>query len=303
MIKITVEDAFIGERLDAYMALLLPEYSRGVIQTWIKSEKVLVNQKVVKNNYRLKEDDEIEYEITEADTSITPIEMDLDIVYEDDVMMVVNKPKGLIVHPSPTTLNQATLVHGLMAYTDQLSNINGDLRPGIVHRLDKDTSGLLMIAKTNEAHEILVEALKDREIDREYMALVHHPFNHQSALVDAPIGRDLKNRQRMAVTDVNSKVAKTHITLVENFKEYALLKCKLDTGRTHQIRVHCSYIDHPLVGDQTYSYKNTPKADGQCLHAFKLGFTHPITKERMEFTSEAPQVMLDMIEAARNELI
>lgn len=303
MIKLTVEDEFEKERIDAYMALLLPDYSRGVIQTWIESEKVLVNGKKVKNNYRLKLDDEISYEITEADTTIKPIEMELDIVYEDDDVMVVNKPKGLIVHPSPTTLNQVTLVHGLLAYTDKLSNLNGDLRPGIVHRLDKDTSGLLMVAKTNEAHEILVEALKERDVEREYTALVHHPFNHQSALVDAPIGRDPRNRQRMTVTDRNSKVAKTHIALLENFKDYALFKCKLDTGRTHQIRVHCSYIDHPIVGDQTYSYKNTPKADGQCLHASKLSFIHPVTKERLTFTKEAPKVMLDMIEAARNELI
>lgn len=303
MIKLIVEDEFVKERVDAYMALLLPEYSRGVIQTWIENEKVLVNGKAVKNNYRLKLDDEIAYEITEADTSIKPVKMDLDIVYEDDQLMVVNKPKGLIVHPSPSTLNQVTLAHGLLAYTDQLSDVNGDLRPGIVHRLDKDTSGLLLIAKTNETHEYLVEALKDREIDREYMALVHHPFNHQSALIDAPIGRDPKNRQRMAVTDRNSKVAKTHIELMENFKEYALLKCILDTGRTHQIRVHCSYIKHPLVGDYTYSYKNTPDANGQCLHAYKIGFVHPVTKEKMSFTKEAPEVMTSMIEAARNELI
>lgn len=303
MIKITVEDHFSGERIDAYMALVLPDYSRGVIQGWIENHKVLVNNKPVKNNYRLKPEDEISYEITEADTTISPVEMNLDIVYEDNDIMVVNKPKGMIVHPSPSTLNQETLVHGLLAHTTQLSDCNGDLRPGIVHRLDKDTSGLLIVAKTNEAHEILVQELKDREIDREYMALVHHPFNHQSALVDAPIGRDPRNRQRMTVTDRNSKVARTHVTLVENFKEYALLKCKLDTGRTHQIRVHLSYIDHPLVGDQTYSYKNSPKTEGQCLHAFRIAFNHPITKERMEFTAPMPQVMLDMIEVARNESI
>lgn len=303
MIKITVEDHFSGERIDAYMALVLPDYSRGVIQGWIENKKVLVNGKSVKNNYRLKSEDEISYEISEEDTTLRPIKMDLDIVHEDDYIMVVNKPKGLIVHPSPSTLNQDTLVHGLLAHTDKLSNLNGDLRPGIVHRLDKDTSGLLIVAKTNEAHEVLVQELKDREIDREYKALVHHPFNHQSALVDAPIGRDTRNRMRMTVTDRNSKVAKTHITLIENFADYALLKCKLDTGRTHQIRVHCSYIDHPLVGDQTYSYKNTPKADGQCLHAFHIAFNHPITKERLDFTCDMPKIMEETIEAARNGTI
>lgn len=299
MNKIIVDEEFEGMRLDAYMALALPEFSRGILQSWIEEGKILVNSKEVKNKYRIKEDDEIVYTITESDTQITPIDLNLDIVFEDEHIMVVNKPKGLIVHPSPSTLQQATLVNGLLFHTKNLSDANGDLRPGIVHRIDKDTSGLLIVAKTNEAHDILVEDLKDRKINREYLALVHHVFGHQSALVDAPIGRDPRNRQRMAVVERNSKPARTHLYLEERFEDHSLLRCKLDTGRTHQIRVHCLYIDHPIVGDQTYSYKNTPDTQGQCLHAYRLGFIHPITKESMSFEAPMPEVMASFIEGLR----
>lgn len=299
MSKQIIEELNVGDRLDQYIATLLPEYSRNVIQTWIEDEKITVNGRKVKNNYRLKLNDEVSYEITEQETELQPIKMDLNIVYEDDAIIVIDKPKGLIVHPSPSTLSQATLVHGLLAHTKSLSDINGALRPGIIHRIDKDTSGLMIVAKTNEAHEILVQDLKDRLISREYYALVHHPFKHQSALVDGPIGRDPRNRQRMTVTEHNSKEARTHLYLIENFKEYALLRCKLETGRTHQIRVHCSYIQHPIVGDQTYSYKNTLDTQGQCLHAFKLKFNHPITHEALEFESPMPPIMKETIEEIR----
>lgn len=301
MKKIIIDEEFEGMRLDAFMAVALPDYSRGVVQSWVEEGKIQVNERTVKNNYRVKEDDVVTYTITEADTSITPIEMNLDIVYEDDHIMVVNKPKGLIVHPSPSTLNQPTLVHGLLHHTTQLSDANGDLRPGIVHRIDKDTSGLLVVAKTNEAHLILVEDLKQRKINREYLALVHHVFTHQSALVDAPIGRDPRNRQRMAVVERNSKPAKTHLYLEERFNDYSLLRCKLDTGRTHQIRVHCLYIKHPIVGDKTYGYKNTLDTNGQCLHAYKLSLTHPITKELLTFEATMPKEMSDVIEEIRRE--
>lgn len=294
-----IEETNVGLRLDQFISSVLPEYSRSIIQTWIEDSKITVNGKKVKNNYRLKLNDEVVYTITEQETTLQPIEMDLKIVYEDDYVMVIDKPKGLIVHPSPSSLNQATLVHGLLAHTTSLSDINGSLRPGIIHRIDKDTSGLMIVAKTNEAHEILVQDLKDRKISREYLALVHHPFKHQSALVDGPIGRDPRNRQRMSVTEKNSKEARTHLYLIENFEEYALLRCKLDTGRTHQIRVHCSYIQHPIVGDQTYSYKNTLDTDGQCLHAFKIKFNHPITHEVLEFESEMPEIMKETIETIR----
>lgn len=294
-----IDETNVGLRLDQFIAGVLPEYSRSVIQTWIEDSKITVNGKKVKNNYRLKLNDDVSYSITEQETTLQPMKMDLNIVYEDDHIIVIDKPKGLIVHPSPSTLNQATLVHGLLAHTNTLSDLNGDLRPGIIHRIDKDTSGLMIVAKTNEAHEILVQDLKDRKISREYLALVHHPFKHQSALVDGPIGRDPRNRQRMSVTEKNSKEARTHLYLIENLKEYALLRCKLETGRTHQIRVHCSYIQHPIVGDQTYSYKNTLDTNGQCLHAFKLKFNHPITHEVLEFESEMPEIMKETIENIR----
>ena len=294
-----IDETNVGLRLDQFIAGVLPEYSRSVIQTWIEDSKITVNGKKVKNNYRLKLNDDVSYSITEQETTLQPMKMDLNIVYEDDHIIVIDKPKGLIVHPSPSTLNQATLVHGLLAHTNTLSDLNGDLRPGIIHRIDKDTSGLMIVAKTNEAHEILVQDLKDRKISREYLALVHHPFKHQSALVDGPIGRDPRNRQRMSVTEKNSKEARTHLYLIENLKEYALLRCKLETGRTHQIRVHCSYIQHPIVGDQTYSYKNTLDTNGQCLHAFKLKFNHPITHEALEFESEMPEIMKETIENIR----
>lgn len=298
-IIIDIEDE--TKRIDQYMTTLLKEYSRNLVQTWITDGKIKVNDSNVKSNYRLKEDDEVSYIIVEEDLTVQPIEMNLDVVYEDDDIMVVNKPKGLIVHPSATTINQPTLVHGLLAHTDKLSDLNGELRPGIVHRLDKDTSGLLIVAKTNAAHEVLVDALKAREITREYMALAHHPFNHKDAIIDAPIGRDVNNRQRMSVTHVNSKEAKTKVTLVENIGDYSLLKCQLESGRTHQIRVHLSYIKHPIVGDNTYSYKNTLDTDGQMLHAYHLEFKHPITKELMSFTQDVPEVFNDTVETIRRE--
>ncbi|MEG0327357.1 MAG: RluA family pseudouridine synthase [Erysipelothrix sp.] len=299
MEEIIVNEEFAGIRVDQFLALALQDYSRSTIQSWIDQKKIIVNDEIVKRNYRVKTDDVIRYEILTEDIELVAVPMDLDIVYEDDAIIVVNKPKGLIVHPSASSLNQATLVHGLLAHTNQLSDINGEYRPGIVHRIDKDTSGLLVVAKTNEAHEILVQDLKDRKISREYLALAHHPFEHQSATVDAPIGRDPKNRQRMCVTDQNSKHAVTHLYLVENFREYSILRCKLDTGRTHQIRVHCQYIKHPIVGDQTYSYKNTPDTNGQCLHAYKLSLEHPITREKLTFECELPQEMKDVIEEIR----
>lgn len=299
MDRIIIDEETIGMRIDQFMANTLPEYSRGVIQGWIDEGKIKVNNTDVKRNYRLKASDVVEYKITITDVSVSPISMNLDIVYEDDDIIIINKPKGLIVHPSETTLNQPTLVHGLLAHTRNLSGLNGSLRPGIVHRIDKDTSGLLVIAKNDEVHQTLVDAIKERQIKREYIALVHHAFSHQSAVVDAPIGRDPKNRQRMCVTDKGSKHALTRLFLLERFKEYSVLRCELDTGRTHQIRVHCQYIKHPIVGDRTYSYKNTPDTSGQCLHAYKLTLTHPRTHQELTFTTDIPSEMEQVIAEIR----
>ncbi len=302
--KLWIESEFENERIDKFLVDVLSDLSRSEIQAMIKDELVLVNQQATKNNYRLKEGDEIEYELIETVLEIKPIKMDLDIVYEDDDLMVINKPKDLIVHPSPTSLDTPTLVHGLLAYTDQLSDVNGELRPGIVHRLDKDTSGLLLVAKNNKTHVVLAEQLKEHTVDREYLVIVHHAFNHGSAIIDGPIGRDPKNRQKMAVTHINGKPAKTRVYLEERFVDYSLLRCELETGRTHQIRVHLQYIEHPVVGDITYSYKNTLETQGQCLHAFKLEFEHPTTHTRMQFECEPPTIFketLDMIRRTSHE--
>lgn len=295
-----VTSEYENERIDKVLVDVLKELSRSEIQTMIQEENVLVNGLQTKNNYRLKLDDEISYEIIETEINIKPVAMDLDIVYEDDHIIVINKPKDLIVHPSPTSFNTPTLVHALLAHTDHLSDIGGELRPGIVHRLDKDTSGLLLVAKTNEAHEILSEDFKAHTVERAYLALVHHEFNHGSAIIDGPIGRDPHNRQKMAVTHINGKDAKTKVFLEERFTDYSLLRCELETGRTHQIRVHLQYIDHPIVGDKTYSYKNTMDTQGQCLHAYHLGFIHPITKTYMSFDSEPPQIFMDTLASIRS---
>lgn len=301
MIKtLIVTNEYENQRIDKVLVDLLEDLSRSEIQTMIQNEHVLVNGLQTKNNYRLKLDDEVSYEIIDAVIEVKPIKMDLDIVYEDEHIIVLNKPKDLIVHPSPTSLDTPTLVHALLAHTDNLSDIGGELRPGIVHRLDKDTSGLLLIAKTNEAHEVLAENFKAHTINRSYLALVHHEFNHGSAMIDAPIGRDPKNRQKMAVTHINGKEARTKVFLEERLTDYSLLRCELETGRTHQIRVHLQYIEHPVVGDKTYSYKNTLDTQGQCLHAFQLEFVHPITKEFMSFETQPPQIFLDMLTSLRS---
>lgn len=299
MSKIIIEEEFEGTRLDHFMTDFLSEHSRSQIQKFIESGEILVNDDLSKANYRLKENDRITYEIIEEDIEISAKDMDLDIVYEDDHLLIVNKDAGVIVHPSDSSKNKITLVNGLLYHCDNLSDVGGDLRPGIVHRLDKDTSGLLIVAKTNEAHNLLVEMLKNREIDREYFVIVHHRFNHKQALVDAPIGRDPYDRKKMTVTHINSKDAKTYISLIEEFKDYSFLNAKLESGRTHQIRVHCQYIKHPVVGDEVYGYKKTIDMKGHALHAYKLAFKHPITHEEMKFEIGLPERIESVIEEIR----
>ncbi|CAM3611584.1 RluA family pseudouridine synthase [Erysipelothrix urinaevulpis] len=301
MRKLVIDERYETVRLDHYMTDVLGDYSRSQVQRFIEDGSILVNQEVAKANYRLKEDDVINVDISEEDFVLKPIEMDLEVIYEDDYLLIVNKEAGLIVHPSESSKDQETLVNGLLAYTSQLSDLGGELRPGIVHRLDKDTSGLLVVAKTNEAHEKLVEMLKQRDIVREYIAIVHHKFNHQQALVDAPIGRDPHDRKKMTVTHVNSKDAKTYLTLVEEFKDYSILKAKLDSGRTHQIRVHCQYIKHPVVGDEMYGYRNTLEMQGHALHSYHLAFNHPITNEKLDFEIDLPMRMKGILEEIRRQ--
>ncbi len=271
-----------GERLDKALCRLL-ECSRKFAADLIDDDRVSVNGQPVKASQKLKAGDKLEVNEPELKPlEVEPEEMDLDIVYEDSDVIVVNKPKGMVVHPAPGHLT-GTLVNGLMAHCKDLSGINGILRPGIVHRIDKDTSGLLVVCKNDKAHEKLADQLKNKECARTYLAIVHNPFSHSFGTVNAPIGRDEKDRQKMAVTAKNSKEAVTHFNVLENFKDYAYIQCRLETGRTHQIRVHMQYIGHPVAGDPKYAPRKTLPAHGQLLHASELEFTHPTTGERMHF--------------------
>lgn len=274
---ITVKEA--NERLDKYLANNT-DYSRSTIIKMLDGGFINVNNKQEKASYKVRENDIIEIKDGfKEETDIVPVKMDIDIVYEDEDLMVINKPSGLVVHPGSGNYDN-TLVNGLMHYTNELSDINGEERPGIVHRIDKDTSGLLLVAKNNKAHAILTEYFKNHEnIKREYIALLCGVFPHDSATIDAPIGRDPKDRKRMTVTADNSKEAITHMKVIKKYKEFTLVSCLLDTGRTHQIRVHMNYIGYPIYNDPVY---NTKKATefGQFLHSYKMDFIHPITKKK-----------------------
>lgn len=276
-----------GQRIDK----LLPEYnsdwSRTQIQDWIKEDLVKVNDKVIKSNYKTKMNDHIvvtEKEIVEAD--IQPENLNLDIFYEDDDVAIVYKPKGMVVHPSAGHYT-GTLVNGLMYQMKNLSGISGEIRPGIVHRIDKDTSGLLMVAKNDIAHRSLVDQLVKKTVTRKYVALVHGNIPHDYGTIDAPIGRNKNDRQSMDVVD-DGKDAITHFNVLEHFDKYTLIECILETGRTHQIRVHMKYIGFPLVGDPKYGPKKTMDIGGQALHAGVIGFEHPITHENIEKSAALP---------------
>ncbi|QRG65716.1 RluA family pseudouridine synthase [Brevibacillus choshinensis] len=291
----TVDSTDHNERIDKYITTQNEDWSRSQVQAWIKEGRVTVNGEPVKNNYKLQEDDEITLRVPPPkEMAIQPESMSLDIVYEDSDVVVVNKPRGLVVHPAPGHYS-GTLVNGLLAHCKDLSGINGVLRPGIVHRIDKDTSGLLMVAKNDKAHMGLAEQLKEHTVNRKYVAIVHGVIPHEMGTIDAPIGRDPKNRQQMAVVFENSKPAVTHFIVLERYKEYTLVELKLETDRTHQIRVHMKYIGYPLAGDPKYGPKNTLELDGQALHAKTLGFTHPRTGEQLEFEAPMPGDLADII--------
>lgn len=293
LMKIKVQTSDI--RLDKYLSENT-DYSREFIQKLIHDERVLVNEKKQKASYKVNLGDEVvindEGFVQEMD--IKPVEMDLNIVYEDNDIMVIDKPSGLVVHPGSGNYDN-TLVNGLLYYTKNLSDINGEVRPGIVHRIDKDTSGLLLVAKTNKAHEILSEYFKSKRVKREYIALLNGVFKNGSATIDAPIGRDKKNREKMCVTEENSKNAVTHMKVLKRYPKNTLVSCILDTGRTHQIRVHMAYIGYPVHNDPVYSHDKTTEF-GQFLHSYKMSFEHPITGEQMEFISELPKEFLDYLE-------
>lgn len=293
MAKIIVEHG--GERIDKFLAQKLDK-SRSLIQKLIKDELVLVNGEVVKTNYSVADGDEIDVKQLDVvdNTNIIPQPMDLDIVYEDEDLLVINKPSGLVVHPAPGHY-QDTLVNGLLAYSNKLSDINGEFRPGIVHRIDKDTSGLLVICKNNETHEALANQLSDKTLFRQYLAIVHGEIEEDEGEIIAPIGRDPRDRVKMAVVAKNSKEAQTNFKVLERYDHYTLVSCNLLTGRTHQIRVHFEFINYPLVGDPLYGIKPTIDTKGQALHAYKLGFIHPRSSEYMEFEAKPPQEFVDTL--------
>ncbi|HBV23224.1 MAG TPA: RluA family pseudouridine synthase [Jeotgalicoccus sp.] len=293
---ITEENA--GERLDTVLAGIVPDTSRTDIQNRVKSGHITVNGKTVKPNYKVKEGDNIELlERENVEADIVPENLNLDIVYEDDDVAVVNKDRGMVVHPAAGHAS-GTLVNGLMGQLDNLSGINGELRPGIVHRIDKDTSGLLMVAKHDVAHRHLVDQLVEKSVTRKYTALVHGVIPHNLGTIEAPIGRNPKERQDMAVVD-DGKDAVTHFNVIERFENFTLIECILETGRTHQIRVHMKYIGYPLAGDPKYGPRKTLEVGGQLLHAGVLGFTHPKTEEYMEFKKELPAYFTDVLDEIR----
>lgn len=276
-----------AERLDKYLSEELKE-SRSTILKMIEEGFVLVNDKIVKASKKLKENDIISVqEGFKNTTDIVPKKMDIDIIFENENIIVINKQSGLTVHPGSGNYNN-TLVNGLLYYTQNLSDINGEERPGIIHRIDKDTSGILLVAKNNKAHRILAEDLKNKKIKREYIALLNGVFPHNKATIDAPIGRDEINRKQMTVTEKNSKNAITHLTVLKRYKNHTLVKLILDTGRTHQIRVHMKYIGYPVFNDPVYSEKKSTDF-GQFLHSAKVNFIEPITKEKLEFEAPLPK--------------
>ena len=287
-------------RLDKVIAMQLQELSRTQIQDMINQGLVLVNQKKEKASYKTKLNDEIEITILDnVDLDIEPEDISLKIVYED--VIVVDKPTGMIVHPSAGIMH-GTLVNALLFHCKDLSGINGVNRPGIVHRIDKETSGLLMVAKNDNAHRLLSKQLKDHTVVRRYVALVHGLIPHEHGKVDAPIGRNPKDRQSMAVTRTNSKEAVTNFTVLKRYNAMSLIECRLETGRTHQIRVHMSYIGYPVYGDPKYGYRKDDFSHGQFLHAKKLGFIHPTTQKYMEFESPLPDYFQAKLDELQEEL-
>lgn len=288
-------------RIDKY--LKIDGYTRSMIQNLILSGDILVNGNTVKSNHNLSFGDEILINIPDpVDAQIEAENIPLDIRYEDEHVLVVNKPQGMVVHPAPGNYS-GTLVNALMYHCgDNLSGINGVVRPGIVHRIDKDTSGLLLVAKSNIAHLSLSEQIKNKTVKRSYRAICHGVLNIDKGKVDAPIGRHHTERKMMTVTSKNSKEAVTHFEVLERFNEYTFIKCVLETGRTHQIRVHMKYLNHPILGDEVYGPKKNPFGiHGQVLHACEIGFIHPVSDEYLEFSAELPDNFNNILSRLRGE--
>ena len=292
-LKLTIDSAMTG-RIDKELAHHLTDISRSQLQKWIEDGNVTVNGEKVKPKYKLAVGDRVVVQPEKPQKiDLEPENIPLDIVYEDDDVIVVNKPQGMVVHPAPGHPNH-TLVNALL-YHSPLSTINGEFRPGIVHRIDKDTSGLLMIAKNDLAHRSLAAQLKAKTNEREYVALVHGVIKEERGTIDAPLGRSKKDRKKQAVVE-DGRHAVTHFKVLERFQHYTLVSCRLETGRTHQIRVHMKYIGHPLAGDPLYGPRKTLPGNGQYLHARLLGFKHPRTGKQMTFMSPLPEYFQKMID-------
>jgi len=295
-VQVTVEAEDEGKRLDLFLSSLVDGCSRSQIQKAIDSEKVRVNGQMVKRNYKLKIGDFVTFAGVEPEEiAARPENIPLEVLFEDKDIIVINKPQGMVVHPAPGNPS-GTLVNALLYHCKDLSGINGKLRPGIVHRIDKDTSGIIVAAKNDFAHRGLADQLKDHAMRREYIALVHGNVKHNAGTVDAPIGRSSGDRKKMAVSFEHSRPAVTHFDVIERFKDYTLLRLKLETGRTHQIRVHMAYIKHPIVGDPKYGPANNDFGlKRQALHAYLLGFQHPRTGEYLEFSVGLPEYFSDIL--------
>lgn len=296
-VLIEVSESYEGERIDKFLSILVENASRNAIQKLIENNKVLVNSEPVNKRYKVSTGDEI----TMLPSELKPLDAEpenipLDIVFEDEHLLVVNKPRGMVVHPAPGNYS-GTLVNALLYHCkDSLSGINGVLRPGIVHRIDKDTSGLLIVAKTDKAHLGLAEQIKEHSFTREYNAVVVGHLKDSEGTIIAPIGRNPKDRKKMCVTMSNSKNAVTHYRTINDYDGYSHISLKLETGRTHQIRVHMAHLGHAVAGDSVYGNdKKSAYLNGQCLHAIKIGFIHPVTGEYLEFSSDLPDYFTEFL--------
>lgn len=292
-----------GERIDKCISNYLESLSRSYIQKIIKDGKAYVNDAVVKANYKVKVDDKVQFEIPDCEEpDIPPQDIPLDILYEDKDILIVNKPKDMVVHPAPGHY-EGTLVNAIMFHCkDELSGINGVLRPGIVHRIDKDTTGSIIICKNDEAHRKIAQQLKEHSITRKYRAIVYGRIMEEEGTVNAPIGRHPTDRKKMAINEKNGKPAVTHYKVLERFDKYTYIECQLETGRTHQIRVHMTSIGHPLLGDEVYGNAKCPfKLEGQTLHAMTIGFIHPTTGEYVEYEAPLPEYFEHLLQILRTK--
>lgn len=291
-----------NKRLDTFLAESLDGRSRSFIQGLIEKEEVLVNSNTKKSNYKLRIGDEVQINIPEPTClNIKPEEISIDIIYEDSDVIVVNKPQGMVVHPAPGNY-EGTLVNALLNHCSDLSGINGVARPGIVHRIDKDTSGILVVAKNDNAHNKLSVQFKEHSITRVYLALVEGIIKEDEGTIDAPLARHPKERIKIAIVP-GGRRAVTHYKVIKRFKDHTLVECKLETGRTHQIRVHMCHIGHPLVGDPVYGYKKQKfNLEGQMLYAQKLGFIHPKTNEYVEFQCDIPSYFKNVLDILEKQL-